>query len=613
MKSIVIGIAIILLSLNAVGTLNMNAGVGAKENVIMFEKDFSLNESKKDGFYRITSPQCRDVATPYKPVIPEYVKTYLFPAGSRVRVNVEVKNVRSMGEINLMPSYNVVPPDMESVSASLTHYNNSIVYPETWYKYELHGGIVEGKHYTIMKLMLYPVRYVNGSVYESEKFNVKISYEVPSKEILNNDQYELLIVAPSKFDGEAQQLAQHKESHGIKTLVVSMENIKNSMNGRDDAEKLKYFIKDAIEQYGIKYVLLLGGRMPGKEERWWVPVRYANVAWPTEPPYPEMRYVTDLYYADIYDGNYNFSSWDSNGNGIYGEWPKNGKLMDKMDLYPDVYVGRLACRNEIEAKLMVNKIIEYENMDSMEKKVVGVGGDNFDDPSTEYVEGEIVTQKTIDYLEEVGFTSAKVWATQEDVNPSNIKKALGNGAMFIHLHGHGSPIYWSTHKKDDFSEWQKGLSIFDMPLFFNKQYPIFVYGGCHTAMFNVSLSIHAWTGGMPVPEGLSWWTARKYGGAGIASLGYACFPVAYVGEQGDLDGNGVNEPDCVEGGYGYMELGLFEGYAEHGIDMLGELWGYTETRYLNTFDCLSYTWEIHTVHGFTLLGDPSLKIGGYGS
>jgi len=88
------------------------------------------------------------------------------------------------------------------------------------------------------------------------------------------------------------------------------------------------------------------------------------------------------------------------------------------------------------------------------------------------------------------------------------------------------------------------------------------------------------------------------------------FIVAYVGNSGDLDGDGMDEPDCLEGGYGYMELGLFEGYSK-GITTLGELWGYTQARYINTFGILSQRWEIHTVHGFTLLGDPTLKIGGY--
>ncbi|MCD6473627.1 MAG: hypothetical protein J7K47_01785 [Thermoplasmata archaeon] len=610
MKGLVIGIVVIFLMVNAVGT-GVFHEMEAKKNVITLEKNFDFRLEEKNGFYMIFAKDCAHTIQPYKPVMPYYVKTYVFPFGAKIRVSIEEKEIEKMGEMKIMPSYMLSPP-LHNYKFKLTDYNENIVYPDSWYKYELHSGLINGSRSTILKIYFYPARYINGSVYTARKFYAKVEYELPENTLSNNN-FDLLIVTPSKFLKYAQELANFKESHGIKTKIATMDEIK-SMNGRDDAEKLKYYIKNEIEQDGIKYVLLFGGRKPGVKEEWWVPVRYANVAWPEQGEYKEIKYVTDLYFADIYDGNGSFSSWDSNNNGVYGEWPPTGKRIDDMDLYPDVYIGRLACRNGLEAKVMVEKIISYES-GSVAKKVVGVGGDNFDDKAeggsdTDYYEGEVVTNKTIAYLTPLGFEGVKVWASQEDVAPATIKAAIGEGAMFVHLHGHGSPIYWSTHKPHNFNEWEKGLSIFDAPTFFNKGLPIMVWGGCHTAMFNVSLTIHAWTGGLPAPEGISWWFARKYGGGAIASLGYSCFPVAYVGNSGDMDDDGIDEPDCVEGGYGYMELGLFEGYSK-GITTLGELWGYSQTRYINTFDILSQRWEIHTVHGFTLLGDPTLKIGGY--
>ena len=600
MKSLVIGMVLMFLALNAIGTINTMHFNDFEKKVISFEKKFDITIKKDNGFYMINAKNCSNIIAPNKPVMPVYIKTYLFPPKTKISFKAKIKDIENLGKINVIPSYNVAIPSIRKEKIKLTLYEKNIVYPNNWYKYELHGGIINGKHYTILKIFLYPAIYINGIIIAVKDFEVKIEYKPPEKNIFNGV-YDLLIITPSKFMDSAKELANHKESHGIKTIIESMDEIK-SMNGRDDAEKVKYAIKDAIEQYGIKYVLLFGGRKPGIKEDWFVPVRYVHTFC-----FDESKYISDLYYADIYDGNYHFSSWDSNGNGIYGEWPKGGGIIDEMDLYPDVYVGRLACRNEIEAKLMVSKIIEYEN-GKVQKKVVGVGGDNFED-STDYYEGEVVTNKTIHYLK--GFDSAKVWASQQDVTPTAIKNAIGEGAMFVHFHGHGSPIYWSTHKPNDFNHWQKGLSIFDAPSFFNKGLPIMVFGGCHTAMFNVSLTIHSWTGGIPAPEGLSWWFARKYGGGAIASLGYACFPVAYVGNEGDLDGDGIDEPDCVEGGYGYMELGLFEGYS-YGMENLGDIWGYAENRYISTFDVLAATWELHTVEGFTLLGDPSLHIGGYG-
>jgi len=426
------------------------------------------------------------------------------------------------------------------------------------------------------------------------------------KEIIpsTKDEYDLLIIAPSEWKDELQPLKEHKEARGIKTIIVGLDEIYGgtifAAEGRDDAEKIKYFIKNAIEEWGIEYVMLVGGRKPGLKEDWWVPVRYAHVYWADET-----KYVSDLYYADIYDANNSFSSWDTDSNNKFSEWRSYGEPLDDMDLYPDVYIGRLACRNKAELKIMIEKIMSYENSKAG-NKIVLAGGDNFEQ---EGIEGEIVCDKTLEYLP--GFDAAKVYASQTDVSAKAIKEALGDGAAFIHMHGHGSPIYWSTHKPDGFDKWEPGIGIWDLPTFFNKEYPIVIIGGCHTAMFNVSLTIHPWTGGIPAPEGLSWWFARKYGGGGIASFGYTAFPVAYPGNEGDLDGDGIDEPDCVESGYGYMQLGLFKAYGEEGKEFLGECWGYAVARYIEHFKIPYQRWHLHTIQSFVLLGDPTLKIGGY--
>ena len=130
-------------------------------------------------------------------------------------------------------------------------------------------------------------------------------------------------------------------------------------------------------------------------------------------------------------------------------------------------------------------------------------------------------------------------------------------------------------------------------------------------MFNVSLTIHAWTGGLPAPEGISWWFARKYNGGGIASLGYTAFPVATPGDEGDLDGDGVNELDEIESGYGFMQLEFFRAYGVLGQQYLGECWGSAVSSYTDHYKIPYERWHIHTIQSFVLLGDPSLRIGGY--
>lgn len=130
------------------------------------------------------------------------------------------------------------------------------------------------------------------------------------------DVYSLLIITPTIFQQALQPLVIHKNAMGLPTKLVTLDKVYRQMywHGRDDAEKIKYFIKTAIEEWGIKYVLLVGGRSSQVRPTWYCPVRYVKMVddWDAE-------YLSDLYFADIYDANGNFSSWDNN-NGIFGEW-----------------------------------------------------------------------------------------------------------------------------------------------------------------------------------------------------------------------------------------------------------------------------------------------------
>ena len=70
----------------------------------------------------------------------------------------------------------------------------------------------------------------------------------------NNDEnnvYDLLILSPSKFSKILQPLVTHKESIGVKTRLETLNKVYEEMfwYGRDKPEKIKYFIKTAIEKW----------------------------------------------------------------------------------------------------------------------------------------------------------------------------------------------------------------------------------------------------------------------------------------------------------------------------------------------------------------------------
>ncbi|OYT58511.1 hypothetical protein B6U70_00420, partial [Euryarchaeota archaeon ex4484_162] len=59
------------------------------------------------------------------------------------------------------------------------------------------------------------------------------------------------------------------------------------------------------------------------------------------------------------------------------------------------------------------------------------------------------------------------------------------------------------------------------------------------------------------------------------------------------------------------ESHFFQVYGEQGKEILGETWGQTVTDYVNTFPCNKDQIDRKTVEEWVLLGDPTLKIGGY--
>jgi len=157
--------------------------------------------------------------------------------------------------------------------------------------------------------------------------------------ISNSTEYDLVVITPSEFSASLQPLIDHKNGFGLMTTLMTTEEIYAGYPGRDEAEQIKYFIKDALETLGADYVLFVGSIYK-------VPMRISMVSlW-----HFEGDTLTDLYYSDIYDAEDQFSSWDTNNNDNFGEDE------DEVDLYPDVHIGRLACDSIEEVEVVVDKI-----------------------------------------------------------------------------------------------------------------------------------------------------------------------------------------------------------------------------------------------------------------
>jgi hypothetical protein len=564
--------------------------------------------------------------SPGAPLLPASVTTYTFPFGTRI-TNIEVTFSEPEEYIVEDPIVSA-PTPVTLVAGTQISYSEKqeigSIYPESLYEYHLGGGISDDEHVVFLTIRCFPIQYQpadNTILYRSSAF-VSITYDLPVTQRLSADDYQLLIIAPKEFSKALQPLVNHKISKGISTKLVTRNEICDSTyfpaQGRDCAEEMKYFIKDAIEQWGIEYVLLVGGRSGGVlNEKWYVPVRYTNL---DDGANWEGGYLSDLYFADIYDAEGNFSTWDSNENGIFAEWNNQGK--DILDLYPDVYLGRLACKSSLEVNTVVSKIITYENMTAGSEwfnRMVVVGGDSAPNATDPWYEGEEENALALEYM--TGFNGVRLWTSNGNfTNQQDVIDGINTGCGFLFFDGHGNPSSWSTHPPHN-NTWITGLQMKNMVKLTNgEKLPVTVCGGCHNGQFNTSLFniIKGFlTEGIPyfqwrfylmewIPECWAWKLISAKDGGSIATM-------AFTGLDwfATEDWNNDSIPDCTQFFSGFANTQFFKSYGVDDITILGQAHTQALINYVNAYPPMDEKLDCKTVQEFVLLGDPSLQLGGY--
>lgn len=583
---------------------------------------------------------------PGQPVLPVITKTYTFPIGTIIsEVNCQPVDIQEKS-IDKEITYASKPvPRLSGIELSLktikdeSVYKSSSFYPDSWYDYNIGVGLDGKEHVTYLTIQFYPVRYSpkNNVINYASNAYITIKYEPPKSTTTFTDDYDLVIISPWLFSSKLQRLVDHKENMGVKTKLITTQEIYRTYDGRDHAEKIKYCIKHAFEEWGISYVLLFGGMRGQSIISWYVPIRYSLL---DDASGFEDRQISDLYFADIYKYDdvtgYVFDDWDSNGDGVFGEWSSENK--DVLDMYPDVYVGRLPCRYRSEVDEIVDRIIDYETTTKGQEwfnKMAVIGGDSFDDiswnTSTDFIEGQVETEHALSYMD--GFEHIRIWVEGGDIEytTENAESVLNQGQGFVYFSGHGNPSSWSTHPHANFSKWISfGLGSIKKMTNGNKL-PVLIVGGCHNCQFDVSIlkmfNTRALMWGEATPKCWGWQFASLPGGGSIASIGNTGLGYGTIGDgpsPPDEIPDGVPDgiPDCIQYLGGWIESHFFDVYKNHGKDILGETHGQTLADYLNQFPI---NWEMNwvdhdqsatlvdckTVQQWILFGDPSLKIGGY--
>lgn len=638
MKKIVLILTIGALILSSVAASGVLDKVSKKTEFIEFSKpEFQF----KGNYLTIHLDEANShLNYPDKPMLPTYRKTFTFSRKAEIKsVTIRYSNILEE-KINTK-----IIPAPRAVIEDYTHniklyedeetYNSYNMFPGNWYTYSIRCGLDgNGIQTTFVTVEIHPVQYLpaENRIYYIDDAEIEILYNDPGSSTTSSSTYDLVIITPEIFSQALQPLIDHKNSMGVKTILKTTEEIYREYQSRDKPEQIKYFIKDAIEQWNIKYVLLVGGLKsylyaqdkdgPNEGSKdWYVPVRYTQIHLPGGGEAPdEYGCISDLYYADIYRYNestqsWEFEDWDSNGNGIFAQWSNLVGKKDVLDLIPDIYVGRLACRNTNEVGILVDKIINYESTAPEAKpwfkRMLGIAGKTFEIYNGQ-PDGEYLCDLAFNYMGNL-VEPIRVYASNRDTGglcpvPGDISKAISEGAGYVLFEGHGNPMLWDTIWADGEypTDWAGGLSTLDFWKLKNKdKLPVVLVGGCHNGLFNISIMKillnrktnynYYWTW-YPTPFCFSWGLCVIPWGGAIASTGCTGYGLGWDNDPLSLNAE--------------LEVNFYYEIGQNNATTLGEAHGGSIEKFV-TENPMEQIEEYHAVTVYQLFGDPSLKLGGY--
>ncbi len=593
-------------------------------NELVFSKNFSTPLiNNRDEFINIGLEEANSfISIEGHPKIPIYLEVFELPFGSEI-IDVsyeilEIENIVIEKLIEPVPQYQDIN-DITSKKSIFNEiiYNSNHQYPIEWVDYQTGVGLNNYNELVLfLSVRINPIKYypLDGIVEYMSDISIEVKYYEPQLiEISNDDDYDLVLITPSEFSNSLSPLVDHKNNHGMKTIIKTLEEIYLNFDGRDEQEKIKYFIKYSIEEWNTKYILLVGDIKK-------LPIRTTDAyPWSGHHGY---GLLSDLYYSDIYDKDYMFCTWDSNNNNVFGEIEESDHYygfidLDDVDLYPDVHIGRIPCTTLEELSIVINKIITYEEYtydQNWFKKIILAGGDTF--PLSKFsppfvYEGEITNTKVGQQLP--GFEQIRLWASKHNLNAHTFNKAIREGAGFLSYAGHGFEHGWGTYRPNAIRNKMGILQPFYYSTFIKYikndfRLPIIFFDACLTAKLDFNINDLKDYYGLPVTlfnllmgnrysesdffPCIAWSFLKDEMGGSIATIGATRSAYTHVDKYG------------VYAGAGYLDVHFFKAY-EDGT-YLGNMLTKSQVDYINYVGK-----DFFTIEEFMLIGDPSLKVGGY--
>ena len=258
-----------------------------------------------------------------------------------------------------------------------------------------------------------------------------IEYYAPPSLFNESNQAEYLVISPSKFIIEAQQLADYRASLGMISKVVDFQDIINEFNdGIYHPIAIKNFLAYTLEHWAIPpiYVVLIGdgdwALQPG--------IPYYGVNPTYMPPY--------LALVDPWQGEVDSSNLLAT---VVGDDP-----------FPDMIISRIPVNNNDELETIIDKIVSYEQspIEDWQNNMLFIS-DNVPDSAGDFV---AANEKLIDKYIDTNDVYHPLRIYENDFDCSSysdpdcnlVRTAITEtisftGTSLINYIGHGSISRWS--------------------------------------------------------------------------------------------------------------------------------------------------------------------------
>jgi hypothetical protein len=269
---------------------------------------------------------------------------------------------------------------------------------------------------------------------------------------MQNDSFNYVIITKDNLFSAFDSLINWKNSIGFSARCVSVDSIIAQYPGSETPDRIRNFLIDKYDEWGIQYVLI-GGNVD------LIPMKICF-------PDPEHEYdtPTDYYYAELND------DWDSDNDGYYGEYDQ-----DSIGFTPEVIVGRFPHNTLTDLSTIVSKTVKFEqDIGSWKHNALLLGAfSNFANENGSgwpSCDGAVLMENMKDSLlsgwtcmrlyEDEGVCPSQ-WPHEQSLTESNVVAEWSSGQYAVTNwsgHGNSSGAYrkiWEYDDGDSIPEWNE--------------------------------------------------------------------------------------------------------------------------------------------------------------